>query len=230
MPTSPSRIGPATRGAALATSLILAATLTACGSSSPDDASATSSTTTSSTTSTTEASTSTTGPKTATTATTTTTDPGTPPPASKVTVAYVKRVLDSLHGIFQLAFASAVAEKGFGEKYLAAMGAAFTAKAAGQQTDGIKGFGGLAVVRPQPGRPSVSNVKLLQAAGRCIFASADIDLTPLVTKPIPAKQPYYVKLVAENKSRSNTTPWLIDYESYTGDGKPPPEAELRCTP
>jgi len=53
----------------------------------------------------------------------------------------------------------------------------------------------------------------------------ELDLSPLVTKPLRAQQPYYVRLVAKNKNRANPTPWLVDYASFTKDGTMPKDEQ-----
>lgn len=223
MPTSPARIGLVRRAAAVVAVLLVVLTAAACGDS--GDEAQTSSTTTSaerSTTTTTEAPTDSRPTTTATTAPTTTPiDPTTPPPTREITPAYVQRVLVHLYGLYRQAFVAAKAENALGERYQALMQSVYTPDAAAQQTSGIQRFGGIPVIAPQPGMPTVRVVRVLSADPTCVFSSVQLDLSPLVTKPLNARQPYYVRLVPENKSASNNTPWLIAYASFTSDGSIP---------
>lgn len=150
-----------------------------------------------------------------------------PPPVEEITPAYLEGVLDQLYAMYRDTLAQAKAENSFGERYYAAMATIYTAEAAGKQTKGLESFGGVAVVASVPGKPTTQSIRVLHTDPDCVFLSADIDLNPLVTKPIEARQPYYVKLVPENTSRLNPTPWLIGYASFTDDGKQP-DSEDRC--
>lgn len=170
-------------------------------------------------------STTTTEPTTLTTeATTSTIDPEEVPPTGEITPEYVQAVLDQLYVLYQQAFVTAKDEGGLGERYRAAMSAVFTTTAVSSQTDGFEKFGGVAVIAPAPGRPTAKVDTLLSAAPTCISLSARVDLMPLVTKPVPAVQPYYLRLVPENENSSNPTPWLIAYSGYTRDATIPQEA------
>lgn len=69
--------------------------------------------------------------------------------------------------------------------------------------------------------PGVRVMRVLEAGVSCIFASVNLGLDVLLTRPINPVQPYYVRLLPENKSRTNHTPWLIAYASFTSDGSIP---------
>jgi hypothetical protein len=157
-------------------------------------------------------------------ATTSTVDPEVVPPAAEITPEYVQAVLDQLYVLYQQAFVAAKAEGGLGERYRAAMSAVFTTTAVSSQTDGFQEFGGVAVIAPAPGRPTATVEKLLSAKPTCISLTAQVDLMPLVTKPVNPVQPYYLRLVPENETPANPTPWLIAYSGYTRDATVPEEA------
>lgn len=223
MPTSPARIGRVRRAVAVVAVLLVVLTAAACGDSG-DEAQTPSTTTRAehSTTTTTERPTTTRPTTTATTTPATPPiDPTKPPSTREITPAYVQRVLVHLYGLYRQAFIAAKAENALGERYQALVQSAYTPEAAAEQTSGLQGFGGVGVIAPQPGMPSVRVVRVLSAGPTCVFSSVQLDLSPLVTKPIDAHQPYYVRLVPENKSPSNNTPWLIAYASFTSDGSIP---------
>ncbi len=223
MPTSPVRIGLVRRAAAVVAVLLVVLTAAACGDS--GDEAQTPSTTTRAerpTTTTTERPTTTPPTTTATTAPATTPiDPTKPPSTREITPAYVQRVLVHLYGLYRQAFIEAKAENALGERYQALMNAVYTPDTAAEQTSGLQGFGGVAAIAPRPGVPGVRVVRVLEAGVSCIFASVNLDLDVLLTRPINPVQPYYVRLLPENKSRTNHTPWLIAYASFTSDGSIP---------
>ncbi len=157
-------------------------------------------------------------------ATSTTVGPEEVPPVAEITPAYVQAVLDQLFVLYQQAFVAAKAEGGLGEAYRAAMSGVFTAAAVSSQTQGFEDFGGVAVIAPEPGRPTAEVEKLLSAAPTCVSLSARVDLMPMVTKPVNPVQPYYLRLVPENESPTNPTPWLIAYSGFTSDAEVPQEA------
>lgn len=156
-------------------------------------------------------------------ATTTTIDPEEVPPAAEITPEYVQAVLDELYTQYQRAFIAAKAEGGLGERFRAAMSSIFTTTALTTETQGFERFGGVAVIAPEPGRPTAQVEELLAATPECISLTARVDLMPMVTKPVNAVQPYYLRLVPENENPMNPTPWLIAYSGYTQDAKAPEE-------
>ncbi len=230
MSTSPVRTRPVRRARALLVALVVVGMLLpGCEDGDGDEQTASSTTEAERSTTTTTERSATTRPEPTTTPTTAEPiDPTTPPPARQITPGYVQRVLVHLYGLYRSAMHAARAENALGERYQATMRMAFTAEAAARETSGLQGFGGAVVVAPRPGMPKVRVLKVLSASSTCVFSSVRVDLSPMVTKPVAAVQPYYVRLVAENENRANHTPWLIAYASFTQDGSVP--EEYGCTP
>ncbi len=210
----------------LVPALVLAVVLGAC--SGGDDDGGTTPTTTSPVTSTTEGGDdgdegSTTAPEDGTT-TTTAADPAggeVPPPGEGVEpaldAAQAEAVIGDLLTRLQGVLAEAKADGDNAETMRAGFTEVFDATEAADQYEGINSFGGLVAVKPQPGVPTVSSVEVVGGDGDCVTGTAEIDLSPLMTRPVEARQPYSFRLEPAGEG-APAPAWRLSYMGFVREG------------
>lgn len=150
-------------------------------------------------------------------------DPGgeVPPPAEGPEVALdsaeAEVVIGQLLTRLQEVFAAAKAEGDNVETLRAGFADVFDGPEAADQYDGITEFGGLPVVRPQPGLPTVDGVEVLGGSGTCVTGTAVIDLSPLTVEPVDALQPYSFRLQPAGEGAPGPA-WRLSYMGFVREG------------
>lgn len=160
-----------------------------------------------------------TGPGTATTPD----GPGTTAPRARITPAAVQRELRTLMADYRKAIVAAKTSGAFDENYDRIMTRVFTSASARSQTTGLTAFGGVGVLRQPPGTPQVGSAQIRTASSTCIAVTATVRLDPLVTKPLPGKQPASIRLVPAPADSAGSA-WRIDYLDYSSTGSFDPGA------
>ncbi|HEV7720092.1 MAG TPA: hypothetical protein VGO60_02355 [Iamia sp.] len=144
-----------------------------------------------------------------------------PPPAEGTEVALdagqAEAVIGQLLTRLQAVMAAAKADGDDAETLRAGLTEVFDATEAADQFDGINEFGGLPVVSPEPGTPTVDGVEVVGGSGTCVTGTAEIDLDPLMTQPVGALQPYSFRLEPAGDG-APAPAWRLSYMGFVREG------------
>jgi hypothetical protein len=157
--------------------------------------------------------------------TTATTAPSGPGGGGALTDSQAEDVVEDLMASYRAALASAKASNDEGEALLSSLGAVFTGTASRDQLDGLRKFGGLAVVAADPAPPEVRAASVGESSRACVSGTVRVRIDPMFTKPIPAVQPYSIRLLPAG-SGAPAPGWRLDYFSFSSTGAFTEEA--RC--
>lgn len=209
----------------LLSSLVLVVALGACSDDGGDDETnptTTSPSTTSPPTSSEEATTTTAPPEETTTSEATPPEGGgdIPAPSEGADVALsagqAEAVIGQLFERLQGVLAAAKSDGDNAETMRAGFTEVFDASNAQEQYEGINSFGGLVAVKPQPGLPTVSSVEVVGGDGDCVTGTAEIDLSPLMTRPVETIQPYSFRLEPAGDGAPQPA-WRLSYMGFVAE-------------
>ncbi|HEY8341285.1 MAG TPA: hypothetical protein VIK95_15555 [Egibacteraceae bacterium] len=151
--------------------------------------------------------------------------PDTPPEqVEEFDEAYVEGVmaeLDSLLG--DVARHVVSSDRQLDEEFQARMRALYTPNTVQDQIEAWEQ--GAPLLKDEPEDPTTDVLVVVSGSPECIFFSAERFYDPMLTEPLGAVQPYWLRLVPHEPNPLNPTSWAIDMDTFYRDGSTPSD---RC--
>lgn len=151
--------------------------------------------------------------------------PDTPPEdVEEFDAAYVEAVMGDLDRLLGEVARHVAANDGeLDEEFQARMRALYTANTVVDQIEAWEQ--GAPLLKDEPDDPTTDVLEVVSGSPECIFFSAERFYDPMLTEPLGAVQPYWLRLVPNEPSGLNPTPWAIDIDTFYRDGSTPAD---RC--
>ncbi len=134
-----------------------------------------------------------------------------------LTDAEAGQVISDLMASYRAAMAGAKAADADEEGLLVALSDVFLGGAVQDQVDGLLSFGGLEVVRPDPGVPETRAATVVGGDGECVTGTVRMLLDPMFTRSVGATQPHSFRLAPAPEGAPGPA-WRLSYLSYASTG------------